>query len=354
MHIPLYITIVLYDFAVLISSKALGYMCEEMDIDAVDAVVVDQILCSIIDGMQATRKTDVRLAAVKALNNTLPFTESNFENAPQRDAIMAAICGATQSTDETTRVRAFECMSTVGSYYYDKLPPYFDSIFQLTCGAIRSDSSKVGEQAVEFWCTICERECDILEECDQLEDGQERPSYFKIIEQAAVTLIPLMLEMMTKQEEDQNSDDTWNISLAAAMCLGLIARTIGDSAVDLTVPFITANIGQENWRLKEAAVMAFCQILDGPSDEKITPLVSNALPILLTTLSNKTELVRSTTMYTVSRILECHGESLDRSMFSGLVQGILLGLDDAEEAGTVRVLTDRLCALLCWGFSGLV
>ncbi len=144
------------------SLEALGYMCDSMDPDAVDNSVVNQILSSIVDGMRSDRRNDIRLAAVVALNNSLDFTSNNFENATERDAIMRAICEATQSQDLKIRERAFECFTTVGELYYEKLQPYFDTLFTLSTNAIRTDDQAVGMQAIEFWTTVCDREIDAI------------------------------------------------------------------------------------------------------------------------------------------------------------------------------------------------
>jgi importin subunit beta-1 len=38
----------------------------------------------------------------------------------------------------------------------------------------------------------------------------------------------------------------------------------------------------ENWRQREAAVMAFGAVLESPDEEKLAPLVRSAMPILVT------------------------------------------------------------------------
>ena len=69
-----------HDLCKVSSLEALGYLCDAMDPDGVEPTVVNQILSSIIDGMRSDRHNNIRLAAVKALNNSLDFTGNNFEN----------------------------------------------------------------------------------------------------------------------------------------------------------------------------------------------------------------------------------------------------------------------------------
>ena len=101
-------------------------------------------------------------------------------------------------------------------------------------------------QAVEFWSSFCDEEIDILEEY-----GGEFTGDFVI---PCFYLIPLLLETLLKQEEDQDQDEgAWNIAMAGGTCLGLVARTVGDDVVPLVMPFIEENISKPDWRQREAA-----------------------------------------------------------------------------------------------------
>jgi importin subunit beta-1 len=58
-----------------------------------------------------------------------------------------------------------------------------------------------------------------------------------------------------------------------------MARTIEDNIVAFVLPFVQTNITNANWRLKEAAIMAFGSILEGPTPAKLTPIVAQAMPV---------------------------------------------------------------------------
>lgn len=301
-------------------------MCEVMDPEKVESAVVNQILNSIVDGMRADRRADIRLAAVKALNNSLDFTGQNFEVAGERDAIMRAICEATQANDVKIRETAFECAATVASLYYDKLQAYIETLFNLSMNAIRSDDPAVGMQAIEFWNTICDEEIDIIQDH---EDGETSRPILYLVKAAATMLVPLVLECMTKQEEDAD-EDTWNISMAAATLLEAMALTIGDDIVDKVLPFVTQNINNPNWRMKESALMAFGMILDGPSAEKLSPLVAQAMPIIVPYLRDGKALVRDTAAWVIGKICELHQSCLTGDILPAVVNGLSVALDDNE------------------------
>lgn len=307
------------------SLEALGYMCDTMNPGDVAKPMVDQILNTIVDGMRSDRPNEIRLAAVTAMCNSLEFTEENFKIQNERDAIVRVVCEATQCTDMNVRVKAFECIATVANLYYEKLQPYMEALFQLTANAIRSDNQLVGQQAIEFWSTVCDNESEIIE---LLEDGpQEGVVNLNIAVQAAPLLVPILLETLTKQD-DNEADDSWNIAMAGATCLDALAQTITDSIVDLVVPYVRQNITSNEWRSKEAAIMAFGSIMNGPSQAKLIPIVAAALPILVTCLQDQNNLVKDTSAWTIGRVCEFQTQAIATDMLPPLVTGLSGALED--------------------------
>jgi importin subunit beta-1 len=92
--------------------------------------------------------------------------------------------------------------------------------------------------------------------------------------------------------------------MAAGTCLSFLAQAVHDPIVPSVIPFIEANIKQENWHQREAAVMAFGSILVGPDPSVLTPLVNQALPILIGMMSDPQPQVKDTTAWTLGRICE--------------------------------------------------
>lgn len=309
------------------SLEALGYMCEAMDPDQVEKSVVDQLLNTIVDGMRADRPNEMKLAGVTAMLNSLNFTEANFEVQGERDAIVNAICSAAQCDDIHVRIKAFECLATIASYYYGQLPAYITNLFNLTVNAIQSDAPEVGQQAIEFWSTICDTEVDLA--CDaaigrELEEGVV---YYKIIEQAAAALVPVILKTLSRQSDDHD-EDSWNIAKAGAACLEALAQVLCDNIVNLVIPFVTANIQSPEWRMKEAAIMAFGMVLDGPSSQQILPIVAGALPVLVSCIQDSSTHVKDTSAWVIGRICEFHSEAITPAIFPQMVQALSLALED--------------------------
>ncbi|KAJ0103422.1 hypothetical protein Patl1_05201 [Pistacia atlantica] len=295
--------------------ETLGYLCEEVSPDVVDQDHVNKILTAVVQGMNANEgNNDVRLAATRALYNALSFAQANFSNDMERDYIMRVVCEATQSTDLKIRQAAFECLVSISSTYYEKLAPYMQDIYSITAKAVREDEEPVALQAIEFWSSICDEEIDILEEYGGDFTGDSDIPCFYFIKQALPALVPMLLETLLKQEEDQDQDEgAWNIAMAGGTCLGLVARTVGDDIVPLVIPFIEENITKPDWRQREAATYAFGSILEGPSPDKLVHVVNVALTFMLNALTkDPNNHVKDTSAWTLGRIFEfLHGSTID-------------------------------------------
>ena len=61
---------------------------------------------------------------------------------------------------------------------------------------------------------------------------------------------------MTFQEE-LDDDDEWNPCKAAGVCLMLMATCCEDDVVPHVLPFVKNHIRDQDWRYRDAAVMAF-------------------------------------------------------------------------------------------------
>ncbi|XP_023521610.1 importin subunit beta-1 isoform X2 [Cucurbita pepo subsp. pepo] len=295
--------------------ETLGYLCEEVSPDVIDQDQVNKILTAVVQGMNSAEgNNDVRLAATRSLYNALGFAQANFSNDMERDYIMRVVCEATLSPEVKIRQAAFECLVSIASTYYDKLARYIQDIFGITAKAVREDEEPVALQAIEFWSSICDEEIDILEEYGDDFTGDSDIPCFYFIKQALPALVPMLLETLLKQEEDQDQDEgAWNIAMAGGTCLGLVARTVGDDIVPLVMPFIEENITKSDWRQREAATYAFGSILEGPAPEKLMPIVNVALTFMLTALTqDPNNHVKDTTAWTLGRIFEfLHGSNVD-------------------------------------------
>ncbi|KAF3794631.1 Importin subunit beta-1 [Nymphaea thermarum] len=327
--------------------ETLGYLCEEISPEILVQEEVNSILTAVVQGMSSSESNDIRLAATRALYNALSFAKTNFENDMERNYIMRVVCEATLSPEMKIRQVAFECLVSISSMYYNKLAPYIKDIFNITAKAVKEDEEPVALQAIEFWSSICDEEIDVLDEYGGDFSGESDIPCFYFIKQALPALVPLLLETLLKQEEDQDQDEgAWNISMAGGTCLGLVARTVGDDIVPLVMPFVQENISKPEWRRREAATYAFGSILEGPSPDKLTPLVNLALEFMLHAMKDENSHVKDTTAWTLGRIFEfLHGPTMEapvitQSNFPHILSVLIEGMKDVPN------VAEKVCGAL--------
>ena len=149
--------------------------------------------------------------------------------------------------------------------------------------------------------------------------------------------------LLAKQDEDAD-DDEWNVSMSAGPCLTLLASAVQDAIVPAVIPFIEAHIKTQDWHQREAAVMTFGSILDGPDPTVLTPLVSQALPLLIDMMSDSNLHVKDTTAWTLGRICDLLvGTIKPETHLHPLVSVLVNGLSD----------NPRIVANCCWALMNL-
>src|SRR6185503_12478387 len=93
-------------------------------------------------------------------------------------------------------------------------------------------------------------------------------------------LVPILTETLCKQDENDDEDD-WNPCKAAGVCLMLMANCCEDDIIPFVAPFVQSNIAHPQWNRRDAAVMAFGSMLEGPDPATLRPIVEQAFPMLI-------------------------------------------------------------------------
>ncbi|NXX36455.1 IMB1 protein, partial [Nicator chloris] len=218
-------------------------------------------------------------------------------------------------------------------------------LLQITIEAMKSDIDEVALQGIEFWSNVCDEEMDLaIEASEAAEQGRPPEHTSKFYAKGALQyLVPILTQTLTKQDENDDDDD-WNPCKAAGVCLMLLATCCEDDIVPHVLPFIKEHIKNPDWRYRDAAVMAFGCILEGPEPNQLKPLVIQAMPTLIELMKDPSVVVRDTTAWTVGRICEMLPEAAINDIYlAPLLQCLMEGLS-AEP----RVATN-----VCWAFSSL-
>jgi importin subunit beta-1 len=303
----------------------------------------NEILTAVVAGMREQEQNlAIKLAATQALSNALEFVNRNFEVDAERDYIMTVICEACTfqgSPTETIKVlevkeAAFMCLGRIAELYYEKLPNYISAVLEMTLAAISTQPDEVARAAIGFWHEVCDVEYEMLEDEDQ--------QCHKFVNGAAQYLIPVLLRCMSQQEDGQD-EDSFNKSTEATSCLAAVSTVVRDDVIAHVVPFCKTNVEQSDWRLREASIMAFGSIMEGPDGQKLRPLVQEMMNYLLKYLEDSEDLVKNSAAWSISRVCEFAPQAIAEGI-PQLCQQFIVSIPKSE-AGTAEKL--------CWAIHHL-
>ncbi|GAA5987867.1 hypothetical protein JCM11641_003514 [Rhodosporidiobolus odoratus] len=326
--------------------QTIGYICESIKPEIL-AAQSNEILTAVVQGARKEETSvDVQLAAINALYNSLEFVRENFGREGERNYIMQVVCEATQSPSSDVQVAAFACLVKIMHLYYDYMKFYMErALFGLTVLGMKHADENVALQAVEFWSTVCDEEIELALEAEEAAEYSEAPdresAHFARV--ALPEILPVLLLLLTKQDEDA-TDDEWSVSMAAGTCLALLAQCVGDGIVSPIIPFVEGNIKSADWRYREAAVMAFGSILDGPEEKILAPLVAQALPTLIEMMGDSSTQVRDTTAWTLGRVTDVLVKTIKLDVhLPPMVSALVTGLEQSP----------RIISNCCWTIMNL-
>lgn len=319
------------------SLTAIGFICEGQDPELRTALIThsNAILTAVVQGARKEEPNgEVRLAAITALGDSLEFVGNNFKHEGERNYIMQVVCEATQAEDSRIQQGAFGCLNRIMGLYYENMRFYMEkALFGLTILGMKSTDEDVAKLAVEFWSTVCEEEIAIEDDNAQVESSEQMRPFYNFARVAANEVVPVLLSLLTKQDEDA-TDDEYNISRAAYQCLQLYAQAVGSAVIPPVIQFVEANLRSDDWHNRDAAVSAFGAIMDGPEEKVLEPIVKSGMQPLISMMDDPSIHVRDSTAYALGRITEAcsdavdpgqHLEPLLRSLFAGLLNSPKMG-----------------------------
>jgi len=231
------------------------------------------------------------------------------------------------------------------SLYYQYMEHYMGpALFAITMQAMKSEVEEIALQGIEFWSNVCDEEVDLaIEASEASEQGRPPTRTSRFYAKGALQyLVPILVHTLSKQEEHDDEDD-WNPCKAAGVCLMLMASCCEDDIVPHVLPFVKGNIKHPDWRNRDAAVMAFGSILEGPDPSNLKPIVEQALSMFIELMNDKSVVVRDTVAWTIGRICELIPEAVLSSDLRILLETLVKGLS-AEP---------RVAANVCWAINSL-
>src|ERR1700722_1757742 len=117
---------------------------------------------------------------------------------------------------------------------------------------------------MEFYASICENEIELMSSEADGEQTSERVKYDPLFFQ----VLPHLLDILSS-ENYAESDEDWTPIMASSTVIGLFTEILRDGVLvdGKIIHFIETSITSEKWHHRDAALLAFGQILYGPSME---------------------------------------------------------------------------------------
>jgi importin subunit beta-1 len=200
---------------------------------------------------------------------------------------------------------------------------------ELTATAARSKDPRIAMAALDFWAQLAEEEEDRRSNSEQ---GQG-PASKEFTLKALKLLVEMVFEIMASNKASEEEAEYGLVDSTQAV-LQKAARAVGHPIVDVIMPFINANFSHQDPLRRDAAVMSFGLILEGPDKPRLQKeIILPALPHFLAKLEGATRdpspTVRSSTAYSLSVVFAEHLEVLaPYDNFGNLVQLLCRALDD--------------------------
>ncbi|KAI5301178.1 karyopherin beta [Ascosphaera pollenicola] len=331
------------------SLTCIGFICasEEPELRKKLSEHSNAILTAVVQGARKEETNgDVRYAAMVALSDAIDFVRLNFENEGERNYIMQVVCEATQADDTRIQAAAFGCLNRIMSLYYDKMSFYMEkALFGLTILGMKNEEDDVAKLAIEFWCTVCEEEISIEDDnaAAAAAGSTEVRPFFNFARIACREVVPVLLQLMTTQDED-STDDDYDTSRAAYQALQLYSQCVGNEIIPPVLEFVEANLRNDNWHYRDAAVAAFGAIMDGPEFQTLEPLVKQALPVLINMMADPDVHVKDSAAYALGRICDYCSDAIDQeNHLQPLIACLFHGLAS----------TSKIAGSCCWALMNL-
>lgn len=292
------------------------------------------------------------------------------------------------ATDDDPEVRKNVCRALVMllEVRMDRLIPHIHNIIEYMLMRTQDPDEGVALEACEFWLSLADQpickealsphltrlvpilvqgmkysEIDVIllkgdvEEDEMIPDREEdiRPRFHK---SRTHTIKHAEENGEEEEEEDDGMDDDsslsdWNLRKCSAAALDVLANVFREELLPVLVPILKEMLFHQEWEIKESGILALGAIAEGCMTGMI-PHLSELIPYLINSLSDKKALVRAITCWTLSRyshwvVSQPHDNYL-KPLMTELLKKVLDGNKRVQEAAcsAFATLEEEACTEL--------
>lgn len=286
----------------LTSLQTIGYICEEMEPQDLTQELKNQIMSALTSNIAAApEQQEPCKLAVRALLHSIPYTTVNFQNAEQREFIMAKVLEAMRAPDVGIRETAMQCLVEIGRQEYEHMGAYINQIAELTRQVAFNDDMRVGTQGIEFWTTVAEVEYARVEKGGQI---------LGFVSSFKDFLLEMLLQGISKMDmdDDDDAEDEWGVNLASGCCLVKVSLLLKNDVLGPVVDYVKQNIMHEQWQARYAALMALGAIADGPDKQQFAEILVPSMQQLMNMFADSSVKVRQAISWVTFVICTHHAD----------------------------------------------
>jgi len=304
--------------------ETLSYICEELEKGVLNEVEVDRILSAVVTSI--TGPNEVKEIAMAALQSVIPFCEKNLKVEAERVLLLGKIIENCKSEVENIKLKAMKCLLEVTKFFYNYIGnDGLDAIGLITIEEIKKkDNEDIGVIAIELWSNIC------YEEINRLKRNSSTAPCMNYIPRASEILLPLLLEALINTISEPDED--WNVSLASACCISLMAEILKDLIVPPVISFVNRCFSSSDWKLKKAGIRAFVSIIKGPNKAMIDKYIYSVINTFLESLQDKQPQIRESIAWAFSKFTESNCNVLvSQQVFTPVIRAFITSLKDTPK-----------------------
>ena len=214
--------------------ETLGYVCEEINIKAIDTSTVDNILNSLIQNLINCNDVTIAIQVLKSLIHTVKLAEKNFSSEKELNIIMNSIFSVVekfQTNEEILEKTAMLFIEIIGiSNYYKYFNRFFEQIIKFSfniVSAYESTNEKLSLLGIEIICSIGDEELKLENaskiKIDDFFSGNFKNNSNAYFNKISNQLQELIIKYVKVPEEDEDENE-WNLSKGCLYILSLLVK----------------------------------------------------------------------------------------------------------------------------------
>jgi importin subunit beta-1 len=319
----------------------LGEICEQFKSkQALEPEVVDSILTGICLSIKED-SVELKELGLAALHNILAFVEQHFSKKEVREFVLNLVLQTCLVDNKSTKIKALQVLMDICKLHYDKMEEYLTPLLQATLDNIRDKDKLIAVPAIEVWNVIASEDKERLKSYS--ESGKNLAfdkNSLNLMAKVYTYLVPTMLANLldAPKYEDNDDEGEFNTIAATANCLTSICEVIGDLFLQFGTEFVGVHILSETDFTRRAALIAFACMLDGPSKDKLMPLIEVALERLCNYVFSPNLLLQIAASVVLQKIAELHPEGIILSNKAAVVLDVLTQKIASKPRVSVNVL----------------